>query len=226
MSWTRHCWTRGGIAVVVLSMLVAVAMSQEGQGRRIVLGGQQARTYLGIPGLYMLDNEQVKKELELVDEQEQKLREIAKEYRDQVREAWAGWNEVAEDKRQAKMAEVREETGKLAEKARKDAEKVLLPHQLDVLKKHVFRSRAQYSLQNPRVQEDIGLDDAQRKKLRELREQLQQRINELNAEMLDKALELLTPEQRKKLEDASWQSIGQGRSFGGGIVLPAGRRTN
>jgi len=207
-------------------MQVTVAMSQEGQVRRIGLGGQQMRTYFGIPGLYMLDNEQVKKQLELVDEQEQKLQEIAKKYRDQVREAWAGWNDVPEDKRQAKMAEVREETGKLAEKARKDAEKVLLPHQRDVLKKHVFRSRAQYSLQNPRVQQDIGLDDAQRKKLRELREQLQKRINELNAEMLDKALELLAPEQRKKLEDASWQSVGQGRSLGGGIVFPAVRRPN
>jgi len=207
-------------------MLVTVAMGQEGQVRRLGLGGQQMRTYLGIPGLYMLDNEQVKKELELVDEQEQKLQEIAKKYRDQVREAWAGWNDVPAEERQAKMAEVREETGKLAEKARKDAEKVLLPHQLDALKKHVFRSRAQYSLQDSRVQQEIGLDDAQRKKLRELREELQKRINELNAEMLDKALELLTPEQRKKLENASWQSVGQGRSLGGGIVFPAGRRPN
>jgi Spy/CpxP family protein refolding chaperone len=217
---------RGGIAVVVVSLLATVAMSQRVQVRRLGQGGQPVIGNVGIPGMYMLGTEKVQKKLELVDEQKQKLQDIAKKYREQVREAWSGWQEVPADKRQAKMTEIREKTKKLAEQARKDAEGVLLKHQLDALKELVFRSRAQYSLQNARVQQEIGLDEAQRTKLRELRNQLQERIQELNAEMLDKALEVLTPEQRKKLEDASWQSVGQGYNFGGGIVYPAVRKAN
>jgi Spy/CpxP family protein refolding chaperone len=221
MNRVRHMWVRGGIAVAVMCMLASVATSQTVQVRQLGQGGQWSQRYFTIPGLYQLGAEKVQKELELVDEQKQKLREIGKKYQEQSREAWAGWKDIPADQRQAKMTEIREKTQKMAEQARKDAEGVLLAHQLDALKKIIFRQRARYSLQNPRTQQEIGLDDAQKKQLTELRAELQKRMQELNEEMLDKTLKVLKPEQLKKLEVSSWQSLGRGYGYGGGIAYPA-----
>jgi Spy/CpxP family protein refolding chaperone len=229
MSSVKLRWTRGGIAALAVCVLGAVAagqplqVSQLGQAGQV---GQQRYSYLAIPGLSMLGTEQVQHDLELIDEQKEKLAEIAKKYQEQQRSAWADWRDVPAEERQARMAEIREETNKLTKKAVKEAEKVLLPHQLKALKKLVFRMRAQYSLRNPRVQEEIGLDEEQLEKLNELRQQLQDRIKELNEEMLDKTLEVLTPQQRKQLEDDSWKSIGQSYGYSGGIVAPAGKKAD
>lgn len=222
MNRTRHLWVRGGMAAAVVCMLASVAMSQQARVIQLSQGGQQAYRYLAIPGLYQLGTEQVQKELELVDEQKQKLREISKKYQEQSREAWGGWKDIPADQRQARMAEIREKTQKMAEQARKDAEEVLLAHQVDALKKMVFRQRARYSLQSPKIQQDIGLDDAQKKQLTELRSELYKRIQELNDEMLDKTLKVLKPEQLKKLEDNSWQNTGRSYGgYGGRVVYPA-----
>ncbi len=226
MSNARLRWVRGGIAAVIVCTLAAVAVGQQYQVRQLGQAGQERYSYSAIPGLQQLGLEHVQHDLKLLDEQKEKLEEIATKYREQQREAWADWRNVPAEERQAKMAEIREETNKLAEAARKDAEKLLHAHQLKALKEIIFRSRALYSLPIPRVQQEIGLDEEQLEKLNELRDQLQKRIRELNEEMLDKSLEVLTPEQRKKLRDASWQSASYGYGYSGGVVAPGGKKTD
>jgi Spy/CpxP family protein refolding chaperone len=203
-----------------------VVAGQQLQVRQLGQAGQGRYSYFAIPGLQQLGLEHVRHDLELLDDQMEKLEEIATKYREQQREAWGDWRNVPAEERQARMAEIREQTNKLAEAARKDAEKVLHPHQLKALKEIIFRSRALYSLRNPRVQQEIGLDEEQLEQLNELRNRLQERIRELNEEMLDKSLEVLTPEQRKKLRDTSWQSTSYGYGYSGGGVAPGGKKTD
>lgn len=219
MNHVIRMWVRGGVAAAALCVLAGMAMGQDVRVLQLGQAGQRLQMRIGVPGLYQLGTEQVQKELDLVDEQKQKLQEIGKQYQEQSRSAWSEWKDIPADQRQAKMAEIREKTQQLAKQARKDAEKVLLAHQLDAFKKIVFRQRARYSLQSPQVQQDIGLDDAQKKQLTELRAELYERMRKLNDEMLDKTLKVLKPDQLDKLENDSWENVGRG--FGGGIAYPA-----
>ena len=217
-------WLWGGVAFLALGFLAGTGNSQEVQVRQIVPGGQAAATYLVIPGFYMLASEDVQKELELVEDQMNKLRKIAAEYQEQMRTAWAGVGELPAEQRAAKWKEIQEKTQEMAEAARGKAQEVLLAHQLDRLKKLTVRSRAQYSLHDPRLQQEIGLDENQRKQLAELRTELLRRMKELNDEMLDKVVGVLTPEQSKKLEDSTWNSLNQGFGYGG-VTVPERKKT-
>ncbi len=213
----------GAFTAGIMFLVAACAAGTVGAQVRVIqagnaggVGGVPAGnwSYLGIPGLYMLGNQDVQKELELVEDQKNQLREIAKKYQEEVRAAWSGVQQLPAEQRAEKYREIQKETQKLAADARTAAQKVLLAHQVDRLKKYLARSRAPYSLQNPQLQQDIGLDEKQRKQLVELRTELQKRIKELNDEMLDKALGVLTPEQTKKFEDATWKSLEQGSGYG------------
>jgi Spy/CpxP family protein refolding chaperone len=61
---------------------------------------------------------------------------------------------------------------------------------------------------NPKILDELGITEAQRNRLRQLREQLQERIRQLQQETLQKTLDVLSPEQRKKLEELT--NEGQG----------------
>jgi hypothetical protein len=206
--------------------LIAPATGQVVQVRQPGQAGQPRRPYIAIPGLNQLGLEHVQKELELIDEQKEKLQEIASRYREEQREAWADWRNVPAEERQAKIAEIREQSYKLAEETRKEAEKVLMPHQLKALKEMIFRSRIQYSLRSSRIQEELGLDEEQLDKLEQLNQELQQRIRELNKEMVDKTLQVLSPEQREKLRETSWETIQQGYGYGRPAGNAPGKKTD
>ena len=226
MSRARHCWIRVSVIVIIMYALTAPAMGQVVQVRQSGQSGQPRRPSIAIPGLNQLALDHVQKELELIDEQKEKLQEIASRYREQQRELYGDLSNLPAEERRAKIAEIREQTYKLAEETRKEAEKVLMPHQLKALKEIIFRSRIQYSLRNSRIQEEIGLDEEQLDKLDELRQEQQERIRELNKEMLDKTLEVLTTEQREKLREASWKTIRRGYGYSRPSGNAPGKKTD
>ena len=68
------------VAAALLFVVVAPAMgAEEPKAKPVILGGAGGMFY-GLPGYYMLQQENVQKEIELVAEQKAKLQEIAKKY--------------------------------------------------------------------------------------------------------------------------------------------------
>jgi Spy/CpxP family protein refolding chaperone len=200
------------LTVVALTLLVlAPAMGAEepkaGQPVRPVIQYQPGPMYYGLPGYYMLQQENVQKEIELVPEQKAKLQEIAKKYYEGMQEDakidWAKVRELPAEEQKKKYEEIQQAYTKRAADVKKQVEDVLLPHQLQTLKKLENRTRAASLLYMPNVLEKIGVTEEQKKKMQQVREDIQKKMAQLQQETLDKTLEVLTPEQRKKLDEAA-----------------------
>ena len=73
------------------------------------------------------------------------------------------------------------------------------PDQLERLRQINLRARGAAALANRKTLDDLGVTEPQRTRLRQLREQLLERIRQLQQETDQKTLEVLTPEQQKKL---------------------------
>jgi Spy/CpxP family protein refolding chaperone len=175
--------------------------------------------YFGVPGFYMLGMENVQKQLELLPEQKEKLREIAKKYQEDSRQVyqghdWTKFRELPQEEQRAKYREMQERYTKLGDEAKKAAEAVLLPHQINKIKQLELRQRISGMLYNPGTLDQIGFTAEQKEKLKALREEQQKKMAELQEEMMDKTMGLLTPEQQKQLEELSSKPF-QPRVLGG-----------
>jgi len=155
----------------------------------------------GLPGFWMLGQGNVQKELSLTDEQKDKLLALAKKYQDESRQEWVEVSNLPREKRQERLAELRKKADKRTAEVRKEVEAVLQPRQVERLKELRFRLLAGALLQNPATLKRLEVTPEQEEKLRQLREELQQKIQELQQQNTEKALSVLTPEQREKLKD-------------------------
>lgn len=183
-----------GVAALVVAVCGSVVEAQPGAGARegrpaggfgAGVGGTQTR---------LLAREDVRQELELLDEQVKEL-EGLREGLD-MRSMFEGLQDVPRDQRREKMQEAMQQArGKVEDKL--DA--ILLPHQKNRLKELA----AQYSmrgvggiLRGP-VAEELGISEQQEEQLREKAQELRQELEKkLQAELIKE----LTPAQQGKLK--------------------------
>jgi len=159
-----------------------------------------ASALYGLPGFWMLGQENVQKEIELTAEQRDKLLAIAKKSQDQTRQEWTQFAKLPAKERADRMKALREKTAKRADQVFKAVEAVLTPGQLERIKEIRFRLQAVAMLQDPQTLEKLGLTDRQKQALRQLREELQKKIQEVQQENTEKTLKVLSPEQIEKLK--------------------------
>jgi Spy/CpxP family protein refolding chaperone len=182
----------------------------------------------GILGL--LSREEVQQELQLVDEQQEKVDGIATEIRDQMRaemqEMFSRMRDLSDEERRERFDEIRSRMEKVNADVEKRLKKVLLPHQFDRLKQIDLQVRLQQrgagALTSGELAETLGLSDEQREKLErraaEVQQELEQQISQLRIDARNKMLDVLTPEQRAKLESLLGDDLtltDQGAGFGG-----------
>ena len=160
----------------------------------------------GMLGLVMRDD--VQQELQLVDEQLEKVSGVADEMRDQMREElgdlFAQMRDLDDEERQERFAEIRERVESINADMEKRLKKLLLPHQFDRLKQISVQTRVQQmgaaALTSGELAETLGLTNAQREKLEqrqeEVQQELQEQIRQLRLEARNKILQVLTAEQR------------------------------
>jgi len=154
-----------------------------------------------IPGLEALASPHVQRELELVDEQKQQLRQVAHAFVQQMQQAMAEIQQLPMDERRERMAEMQQKMRKRAEDVRREVEKILVPEQMEILESFNRRARREAVLKNPQVLEQLGISEQQKKELRQVREEMQHRLRELENETLDKVFDVLTSEQADKLKE-------------------------
>jgi len=196
-----HVPTLVVIAALFPCTFAATARSEEGKSAAQPPTTPPPATYLLLPGFAELRMENVQKELQLTDQQKEKLIAIGQKYYDETRRDWAALAGMSAEERKGKYAEIRQKNLKRMQEVRKQVEELLSPDQLERLKQINLRTRGTAALLNPKILDELGITEAQRNKLRQLREQLQERIRQLQQETLEKTLEVLSPEQRKKLEE-------------------------
>jgi len=209
MAMTKRISRAIGLLValgIVLAVTVAVAQPPQGGRQR----GQFFRGFGGSDNLgRLLRYEQVQKELELLDDQKKKLEDLGNEIRTEMREFWSGAGELSQEERQAKWAEFREAMEERAKDAQQRIEKILLPHQMKRLKQiavqTTLQSRAVSSLTDSTLAGSLGINEAQKEKLQALREETEKKLREVPQQIIEdarkKAMEVLTPAQRIKLEE-------------------------
>lgn len=160
--------------------------------------------------LSLLDNDSVREELELVGDQLDKYRDAEKELRDQITEKAKS---LAGGKlNPSEMGAIAKEMAELQKNRQAKLESMLLPHQLDRLKQvalqiQMKRRGAANTLLSDKVAEELGIDDAQKKRIeerqKELKQELADRMAKLKEEIKQKLLSELTSEQKAKLKELS-----------------------
>ncbi len=211
-----------GLAVMAALVLAGTALGQP-PGKP---GGRGPMGFGFGPGggpgsnwLILLRVEKVQKELELVDDQKAKLREIGEKSMARLREAFPrpeAVQELSREERQARFAEMRKKMEALNQETRKAVEEVLLPHQLERLKQISLQIRGTQALDDPEVAKELGITDEQKQKFAQIREesmnkgrelftsgqreQMREKFEALRKETDEKLLAVLTAEQKEKFE--------------------------
>ncbi|MFW6169863.1 MAG: hypothetical protein ACODAD_05180 [Planctomycetota bacterium] len=183
-----------GVAALVVAVCGSVVEAQPGAVGR---GGGPGGGFGGGVGgtrARLLAREDVRKELELVDEQIKKLEELREGV--DMRSIFQGLQDVARDQRREKMREAME---RAQDKVDAKLDEILLPHQRTRLKE----LEAQYAtrgvggiLRGP-VAEELGISEQQGEQLREKAQALRRELeNKLQAELIKE----LKPDQQRKLK--------------------------
>jgi len=154
----------------------------------------------------MLRMPQFEKELELVDDQIEKVRELQQEMQKQTREIFRN----AANASDGNVSQMMQEAQKvIRERTEEKLAKVLLPHQLQRLNQlklqMQLRSRGLHALAGDQLADALALTDEQKQQLmekqREAQQKLQERIQQLREQMQQEVIEdVLKPGQLQKLE--------------------------
>jgi Spy/CpxP family protein refolding chaperone len=189
-----------GVAVMV-GIMGPVAVAQPpgggGGGGGPGFGGRFGG---GMGSMMILRNEQIQKELEIVDDQLQELEAIGEEMRD----SFQGFRDMSEDERADRMREITADF-------EKRVNEVLLPHQQKRLKQITaqFQARGREgvtgALTEGNLADELKITEEQREKLRkvgeEARAEMDEKMRKLREEMEQKILAVLTDEQRSQYKE-------------------------
>ncbi len=205
------------MALVLGAGLVAAVQAQAAEGPRRGFGRGGRSSLLGLIG-----REEVQKELKLSEEQTAKVREVGEKLGAEMREQYTALRQIEDrEKRGAKMAELRDQFDR---KAREQLGEVLEREQM----MRLYQIRMQYravvdSLANRYVAGRLKLTEEQQKKVAEIGKETQAKQSELFSGMRDasdeqraqarekllkirgdadeKALAVLTAEQKAAFEE-------------------------
>ena len=200
-------------AIAAIGFCVGEANAQPGGGGFGGFGGRPED---------LLRRDDVRKELELVDDQIEKLEEFSNRQRESGRELFAGLRDLSREERAEKFREI---FAKRAEESQKEIGKILLPHQTKRLGQlavqYRMRSGTSRGLTSGSVAEELGITEEQqediRKKAEEVQKELNEKIAKLREEARDDILQALTPQQRAKFKQMVGEPFEfQQQRFGGG----------
>jgi Spy/CpxP family protein refolding chaperone len=180
--------------------------------------------------LRLLQNEKVQKEIELVADQKQKLEALAKEAQEARRAKMGDMSKLSREEMQKKMEEVGKEMQEEVQKTQKKVEEILLPHQVERVKQIQLQSQLEMmpgmTLASPEVVKGLDLTEDQQAKIktineeamkamgdmrpgggrpatdeeREKRKKAREEMDTKRKENNTKLMDVLTAEQKEKLE--------------------------
>lgn len=210
------------LSLVVAGLLVIPAVAQR------PLAGSNP---FGAGKIFLLQSEDVQKELKLSDEQVTKLKEIAEKQRNAFKDL-----PKDKDERLKKIQEIQKEN----QEREKQVADLLKPEQTKRLDQILLQQQGAGALLNPKVIEDLKITDEQKTKItdaikdsaKELQDlfkggkvdpaEIQKKLAEQRTKTMEKASGVLTPEQQKQWKEKVGEPF-KGKAFGNfaPIRLPA-----
>ena len=201
--------------------MIIEASEDLGNGRatamRVMAGPDSDMTFVGDNGMFfggasdtfsMLSDPSVRKDLELVDEQMDRIREVNKEFGQRIRDSLGDLSKDGFDPAQA--SKLKDIIGDIQRQKQEEIDKLLLPHQIDRLKQVALQMQMKSrgtanALSNDKIAEALGLTEEQIKNLKSRSTELQQEIAEktkkLQADAKEELIGMLTSEQQQKLKE-------------------------
>jgi hypothetical protein len=223
-------------AIFTVAGMLASTASAQGRGGRGGQGGFGGG--FGGGTAFLLQNPDVRKELEIVDEQIEKIDAI-RERQQGDRPQFPG-RDATEEERTEFFNKMRERNAANT----KEIEAVLLPQQRERLAQIALQQRIQFmgvvqALTTGDIAEQIGVTDDQKAKMEEAakdaEKDLQDKISKARAEARDKVLGTLSTEQKDKIKKmlgpefkftAQQGGFGRGGQGGAGGFQPGQRGGN
>ena len=156
----------------------------------------------------MINNPSVQKDLELVGDQLDKVKELQQRQGEELRKQMGLMREGG-SLNISNIGDFKETMSKMREQHREELKQLLLPHQIDrlhqvALQTHMRQAGTAGALANKKVAEELGISDEQidrlKEKSKELKAKMEEKIKKLKEQMKQELLEELTSEQRRKLD--------------------------
>jgi Spy/CpxP family protein refolding chaperone len=209
--------TMVGLAAFAALLIATQLMAQERQGRRGF-----GRGGFNVSKAMLLQNENVQKELELVDDQKTELAKIAEDAR-QGRRGGGGGN--FQDLSAEERAKLREEAQARQNEIDKKIDTVLLPPQRTRLNEIYVQALGSNALTNPDIAKELGIGPDLQERIADARREAMQdafqgggfgdlspeertkRMAELRTEVDKKVLALLSPDQQAKFEKMKGKKV-------------------
>ena len=213
MNVSQRWFVSGFGALLAACVFCSDVAAQPGGGGR---GGRQGMRGFGRMrdnSLGLLRRDDVRKELELVDDQVKKLDQLQQDMMTQMRGGMrmGGFRDLSQEERQKRIAEMRQNMEKAQKEMETKVGEILLPVQNErlaqiKLQMSLRRSDTARVLTGEKVAEALGLSEEQKKTLTEAQEasrkELQEQIAKLRREAEEKVLKVLSAEQQEK-----WQKL-------------------
>jgi Spy/CpxP family protein refolding chaperone len=188
-----------------------------GMGGPGMMGGSSSQMWG-----FLLRTEQVQKELELVDDQKAKIKEMGDKAMAKMREGMGdreAMSKLSDEERKTRFAEMRKKMAAQAEETKKEIEEILLPHQIERLKQITLQLRGVAALEEKETQEAIGVTSEQLDKMKSIREAAMEKgrtlmeglrdgtdqerrakFQEFGKQIQEEVMGVLTSEQKEKFE--------------------------
>jgi Spy/CpxP family protein refolding chaperone len=204
-------WLVGSLFLAMLIGAIPAVRGQAVVGQPGAGGYQISSNPLG-QSLPFLWGPQMEKELDIVDTQREALTKIRTDATAKLRTLY----DTSIPDQQERMKKYNEASKALGEETEKKVLEVLLPHQIKRLKQIALQMQLQQTgygmsaaFQNSQVAEDLKITDEQKAQLvekqkevaKEMQEKTQAFYKQLQEESREKMLSVLTPAQRRKLEE-------------------------
>jgi Spy/CpxP family protein refolding chaperone len=171
-----------------LCLLPSLALAQPGRGG----GGFGGFGGGGGGDMTLLNDENVQKDLELLDNQKEKLADLRDRIGEEMRSLFQGGG----------GGDARERIREKMEGFQKEVDGILLPHQRDRLKQIGVQSRLRFGSTSNAIADALELSEDDAKKLadkdKELTAEMNKEIAKIREKYRDKLLDVLGPEQKAK----------------------------
>ena len=208
---------RGTVSVVLWTLFLSTGLTlaqPPGGGFRGGPGGPGGPGgFFGGGGTFgLIQQQEIQREIELSEEQQTELETLAETVRDEIRDEmqgmFQGMRDLSDEERQTRFDEIRARFDQINKDVEARMQKVLMPHQFDRLKQIELQARIERggaaALTEGELADTLGLTESQREQIQERAEQVQQdlqeKIGQLRLEARNQLLDVLTAEQRAKLE--------------------------
>lgn len=220
-------------ASAALALLLIFAPTAEAQ-----LNLRGLRFPASLQNVFLLRGDAVQTELKLDDEQKKNLGELSQQLQQDAFEIMSGLQDLTPEEQQEQMPEVMKMIEEKGNDIQEKVDSILKDEQKSRLKELSLQARGAAGLEDEEVAKALELSDDQKKKLADIREEgnaaiqeamqnlragggaqgeIREKMGKLREELSEKALAVLTDNQREKLAKMKGAEFKFPQQRGGGL---------